>query len=183
MVACTQAVAAALSEDIRHKRMKRTYYALLRAHPSHRLPKAGTLRALLAVQSRRGKERMAVAQPAEEMAQGPSAPEGQRSQSRFEVVARSARGMACVSLLPHTGRKHQLRVHCSQLLGAPIVGDLKYGDRILREHAKVPLMLHARTVQLRHPVTRRALEVRAPFPAHFRDMWRQAGLPGEPEER
>ncbi|KAG0218290.1 hypothetical protein BGX31_011658, partial [Mortierella sp. GBA43] len=26
-----------------------------------------------------------------------------------------------------TGRKHQLRVHCSQLLNAPILGDIKYG--------------------------------------------------------
>ncbi|KAF9927990.1 hypothetical protein BGZ67_007220 [Mortierella alpina] len=31
-------------------------------------------------------------------------------------------------LYPRTGRKHQLRVHCAQLLKAPILGDKKYSD-------------------------------------------------------
>ena len=32
-----------------------------------------------------------------------------------------------VSMSPLTGRKHQLRVHCSAVLHAPILGDTKYG--------------------------------------------------------
>ncbi len=38
-------------------------------------------------------------------------------------------GIAWLELTPHTGRKHQLRIHCSKLLGAPIIGDFKYGYR------------------------------------------------------
>ena len=34
-----------------------------------------------------------------------------------------------LQLQPHTGRKHQLRVHCAQELGTPIVGDIKYGGQ------------------------------------------------------
>ncbi|KAF9349687.1 hypothetical protein BGX26_012056 [Mortierella sp. AD094] len=33
---------------------------------------------------------------------------------------------ALLQLYPRTGRKHQLRVHCAQLLNAPILGDAKY---------------------------------------------------------
>lgn len=32
-----------------------------------------------------------------------------------------------LKLYPETGRKHQIRVHCSKVLGAPVVGDFKYG--------------------------------------------------------
>ena len=32
-----------------------------------------------------------------------------------------------LDLFPETGRKHQLRVHCAQGLGTPILGDLRYG--------------------------------------------------------
>lgn len=34
---------------------------------------------------------------------------------------------ALLKLIPHTGRKHQLRRHCA-LAGAPIVGDSRYGQ-------------------------------------------------------
>lgn len=32
-----------------------------------------------------------------------------------------------LELSPETGRKHQLRIQCAQLLRAPVVGDFKYG--------------------------------------------------------
>ncbi|KAF9381036.1 hypothetical protein CPB97_007985 [Podila verticillata] len=42
---------------------------------------------------------------------------------------------ALLHLYPKTGRKHQLRVHCAQLLQAPILGDEKY-SRLLFEKGK-----------------------------------------------
>ncbi|KAL6013299.1 hypothetical protein ACLOJK_003791 [Asimina triloba] len=36
-------------------------------------------------------------------------------------------GYTWLELRPLTGRKHQLRVHCAEVLGTPIVGDYKYG--------------------------------------------------------
>ncbi|KAE9202073.1 hypothetical protein PF004_g18528, partial [Phytophthora fragariae] len=51
-----------------------------------------------------------------------------------------------LQLQPRTGRKHQLRVHCAQELGVPIVGDEKYGgcpaDR---------LYLHAKRIRFPNP--------------------------------
>ena len=47
------------------------------------------------------------------------------------VVAPTAAGRipAVLALVPRTGRKHQLRVHCAGALDAAIVGDYKYGYR------------------------------------------------------
>ncbi|CAO3567087.1 unnamed protein product [Mortierella alpina] len=50
----------------------------------------------------------------------------------FCIASQSVYKGTCCSVLrlyPRTGRKHQLRVHCAQLLKAPILGDKKYsGD-------------------------------------------------------
>ncbi|KAJ1255651.1 hypothetical protein BS78_K175800 [Paspalum vaginatum] len=42
-------------------------------------------------------------------------------------VIESCHGYTWLELFPRTGRKHQLRVHCAEVLGTPIVGDYKYG--------------------------------------------------------
>jgi len=65
---------------------------------------------------------------------------GKPSVTEYHVLHRTP----CTSLLelmPHTGRRHQLRAHL-YALGHPIVGDLRYGQRSLQE-ASPRLMLHA----------------------------------------
>jgi len=54
-----------------------------------------------------------------------------------------------IALYPHTGRTHQLRIHCAHPdgLGRPIVGDELYGTKGSR------LCLHAAEIWFRHPVT------------------------------
>ncbi|KAH7423363.1 hypothetical protein KP509_12G051200 [Ceratopteris richardii] len=47
--------------------------------------------------------------------------------TEFRVLGRSLYGCTWLELHPFTGRKHQLRVHCAQALGMPILGDYKYG--------------------------------------------------------
>jgi len=56
-----------------------------------------------------------------------------------------------VTLVPHTGRTHQLRVHCAHErgLGCAIAGDALYGD----PRAAPRLLLHATTLSLSHPRT------------------------------
>lgn len=68
-----------------------------------------------------------------------------------------------VALTPHTGRTHQLRVHCAHTdgLGAPIVGDRLYGHRIEKgQH----LYLHAASLSFIHPVTQQRLTFNSPAP-------------------
>ncbi|KAK4424229.1 RNA pseudouridine synthase 4, mitochondrial [Sesamum alatum] len=51
----------------------------------------------------------------------------QHAVTEYRVVASSPCGYTWLELMPLTGRKHQLRVHCAEVLGTPIVGDYKYG--------------------------------------------------------
>ncbi|XP_075474476.1 RNA pseudouridine synthase 4, mitochondrial [Primulina tabacum] len=51
----------------------------------------------------------------------------QHAVTEYQVVTSSSSGYTWLELYPHTGRKHQLRVHCAEVLGTPIVGDYKYG--------------------------------------------------------
>ena len=71
-------------------------------------------------------------------------------------------GQTRVLLIPHTGRTHQLRVHCAHYegLGLPIVGDNLYG----RPTQASRLCLHARMLTFRHPVTLRTMTFTAPTP-------------------
>jgi 23S rRNA pseudouridine1911/1915/1917 synthase len=72
----------------------------------------------------------------------------QRAETRYRVRARLAGGLTWLELEPVTGRSHQLRVACASL-GAPLLGDLKYGAREPLPDQSVAL--HARTLSLDHP--------------------------------
>ncbi|KAA8545818.1 hypothetical protein F0562_020731 [Nyssa sinensis] len=51
----------------------------------------------------------------------------QHAVTEYRVIESSSHGFTWLELSPLTGRKHQLRVHCAEVLGTPIVGDFKYG--------------------------------------------------------
>ncbi|STO60604.1 tRNA pseudouridine synthase C [Canicola haemoglobinophilus] len=68
-----------------------------------------------------------------------------------------------VRLIPHTGRKHQLRRHLKHIFH-PILGDTQYGDlhqnRALSQNVGVNrLMLHAEKLCFQHPVTNERVEI------------------------
>lgn len=81
-----------------------------------------------------------------------------------------------VELQPHTGRKHQLRVHLSHMKH-PIVGDQLYGDkrmgRWFRERMGCDWMwLHASSVSFMHPSADEnddMLEFSSPLPKHWKE--------------
>ncbi|XP_068650415.1 RNA pseudouridine synthase 3, mitochondrial [Aristolochia californica] len=57
----------------------------------------------------------------------PSGLEGsQDAITEYRVLGPTINGCSWVELRPVTCRKHQLRVHCAEALGTPIVGDYKY---------------------------------------------------------
>lgn len=87
---------------------------------------------------------------------------GQHALTHWRVLERKPR-MTRMSLVPHTGRTHQLRVHM-QALGHPILGDALYAEA--EGLALSPrLCLHAEQLQLTHPVT--GLRMHFQFPAPF----------------
>lgn len=62
--------------------------------------------------------------------------------------------------LLHTGRTHQIRVHCAQL-GYPLAGDDLYGGSL---HIMQRQALHAYKLDFYHPLTKEQLHFTAPLP-------------------
>lgn len=70
---------------------------------------------------------------------------------RLSIENRDGRKVTRLRLIPHTGRTHQLRVHCAYGLGHPILGDALYGNGVSSDAPR--LMLQARVLEFRHPLT------------------------------
>lgn len=90
--------------------------------------------------------------------------------------------VAVVAVWPLTGRRHQIRRHFKQL-GHPLVGDATHGkgplNRALAHWLGIDrLWLHARRLELPHPVTGQPLTIEAPLD----DVWRAAAF-GAPFRR
>jgi tRNA pseudouridine32 synthase/23S rRNA pseudouridine746 synthase len=80
--------------------------------------------------------------------------DGKQAKTLWQVLERyPARNQTKVLLTPHTGRTHQLRVHCAhaQGLNMPIVGDDLYGTLANRLH------LQAQSLKIKHPVSKQVM--------------------------
>jgi tRNA pseudouridine32 synthase/23S rRNA pseudouridine746 synthase len=73
---------------------------------------------------------------------------GKSAVTEYEVLSTAP---TLLALYPHTGRTHQLRVHCAHPdgLGCPILGDELYG----RKDSADRLCLHCDRLELTHPIT------------------------------
>ena len=87
---------------------------------------------------------------------------GKSAVTEYEVLdARDGRSL--LALYPHTGRTHQLRMHCAHPdgLGCPIVGDELYGHKAERLER---LCLHCDQIEFAHPVTGERMHFNLPNP-------------------
>jgi 23S rRNA pseudouridine1911/1915/1917 synthase len=90
-------------------------------------------------------------------------------------------GIALVEFILHTGRTHQIRVHCSHK-GFPIVQDNLYGGSRDKVQTIPPMerpfayavfkcfnrhALHAKSLTFAHPFTNENIEISAPYPDDF----------------
>jgi len=68
--------------------------------------------------------------------------------------------VSLLALYPHTGRTHQLRMHCAHKdgLGCPIVGDELYGHKASR------LFLQAQAITFVHPTTGKRMHIELSLP-------------------
>jgi 23S rRNA pseudouridine1911/1915/1917 synthase len=72
-----------------------------------------------------------------------------------------------------TGRRHQIRVHLSDL-GHPILGDARYSPAAADDRwPYIRIALHAETLGFKHPVTDQSMRFVAPWPAEFRTLRRE----------
>jgi tRNA pseudouridine32 synthase/23S rRNA pseudouridine746 synthase len=88
---------------------------------------------------------------------------GKRAITEYRVLAKN-NTHTLLALWPHTGRTHQLRMHCAheQGLGCPILGDELYGTKSDR------LYLQAQAISFVHPTTGRKMHFE--LPSKFDDI-------------
>lgn len=98
---------------------------------------------------------------------------GKPCRTEFEVVERMP-GRALLSVHPHSGRRHQIRVHLYSL-GHPVAGDTRYGDRSAQSQF-ARLMLHSSKLEVALP-SGAPLVVESPLPTSFTDVLNMARTP------
>jgi 23S rRNA pseudouridine955/2504/2580 synthase len=173
MLARSAAAAAKLAAAFRGRDVEKTYWAVVVGQPE--APEGRIDLALAKLAGPRGERTTAVDDPRE----------GARAITDFRVLDAAKRRAAWLELKPLTGRTHQLRVHCAEGLGCPILGDGKYGGAAAHlEGLPNQLHLHARALRLPHPEGG-VLEVAAPLPPHMRETFSFFGFeaPRTPKPR
>ena len=93
--------------------------------------------------------------------------DGKNAVTHFEVIKRY-NGYTYLDIKIDTGRTHQIRVHLAEI-GYPIVGDGVYSN------GKNPFgvegqMLHAKSLEFKHPKTGETLKLEAPLPEYFEEV-------------
>ena len=155
LFARTSKAAARLTEAFRSRQVSKRYWALV---DSWSAGDEGTLRhALRKDESRR---RMVVCPT--------SHPQAIQAELRFRRLGQ-VDGAAWLEIDLVTGRKHQIRVQLAAAGGA-ILGDVRYGSETKSGRKfSFPhgIALHARQLELLHPVRREPLVLVAPLPTHW----------------
>lgn len=139
--------AARLTACFREKTAEKTYLAVTTASLGQR---RGAIEHWLLKDSARNVVRVV----------GESVAGAKNAQTEYRVLE-SKGGRDLVELRPITGRSHQLRVALASL-GAPLVGDLKYGAAEPLPDKSVAL--HARRLRVPHPTRDEIIDVTAALP-------------------
>lgn len=138
--------AAILYRDMTHRKIKRTYYALVQGTP----PNVGTIN--VGISRAPGSTIMRV----------PDAINGETAITHYKTLQSSA-DFSLVECTLETGRTHQIRVHMKHI-GHPLLGDYIYNpdNHLMSHHA-----LHGGKLEFIHPITKKELMFSAPFPLDF----------------
>ena len=139
MVAKKRSALRYLQDELRHRRIRKQYHALVSGHWSADVDKVS--QPLLRYEMPNGERRVKVDSS------------GKESLTLFRCLQRYD-GYSLVEASPVTGRTHQIRVH-GAYAGHPIAGDDKYMDdasqKAFRSVGGSRLMLHARALELTSP--------------------------------
>ncbi len=153
IIAKTRRAAAALSKSFQGRGVEKTYWALCAGAPEHR---EGTINLPIA-------KKMVWTRDGQREQMTPADDEEAKSAITDYMTLDSAGPVSFLALKPVTGRTHQLRVHCAAI-GAPIVGDRKYGGLRARvEGAGEGLHLLCRSMTFPHPETGKSMTLTAPL--------------------
>jgi 23S rRNA pseudouridine1911/1915/1917 synthase len=144
-----------LAEQFAGRQVQKEYVALVSGVPSLL---SGSVRKAIG-RNQRQRHKMAVVEEGQA---------GRDAHTDWEVIESFGQLASLVRCTIHTGRTHQIRVHLKSL-GHVLLGDAVYG---WKADSRLPLkpkrvMLHAAHLVVKHPVTGKILDLRAPLPKDF----------------
>ena len=94
-------------------------------------------------------------------------PKGKSAITHFKVLERF-NNCTLLEVRIETGRTHQIRVHLSEI-GYPVIGDTTYSNG-KNEFGVEGQMLHAKSLDFKHPITGKQMHLEAPLPKYFVDV-------------
>ncbi|MBI5814778.1 MAG: RluA family pseudouridine synthase [Nitrospinae bacterium] len=141
LFAKTSKAASRLSEQLRERKIRKEYVAVVIGTPRE---KRGSLTHYLAKD--REKNRVSAYKNPK--------PDAKKAELEYEVT-KSQGGLCQLLVKPRTGRSHQIRAQLAAI-GHPIVGDLKYGAKEPTQGKNI--LLYATRLEFIHPVTKEEME-------------------------
>ena len=144
-----------MSEQIKDRKVKKTYIALVRGIIAEN---EATINMPIG-RSTKDRKKMAVNK------------NGKEAITHFKVINRYTTSKASYTLLEikiDTGRTHQIRVHMAEI-GHPVIGDMVYSNG-KNEFGIEGQCLHAKSLEFNHPITGKQMKIEAPMPEYFESI-------------
>lgn len=147
-----------LQKQFAEHSLQKTYWAILRGYTEAE----GTID--YALTNDKGKSQDAITHYSTIQKSEIDVPFGKHKTSRYSLVEAK----------PTTGRMHQLRKHFAHILH-PIIGDRPHGCNkqnklFLEKWNMKTMLLHAKSLQLEHPITKKPLRIEASLQSEFERM-------------
>ena len=143
-----------MSEQIKNREVKKIYIALVRGVVSEN---EATINMPIG-RSTKDRKKMAVRK------------DGKEAVTHFKVLKRYKK-YTLLEVKIDTGRTHQIRVHMAEI-GHPVVGDMVYSNG-KNEFGVEGQMLHAKSLDFRHPITGKQMHLEAELPEYFEKVLEQ----------
>ncbi len=145
-----------MSEQIKNREVKKIYIALVRGVVSEN---EATINMPIG-RSTKDRKKMAVRK------------DGKEAVTHFKVLKRYNK-YTLLEVKIDTGRTHQIRVHMAEI-GHPVVGDMVYSNG-KNEFGVEGQMLHAKSLDFKHPITGKQMHLEAELPEYFEKVLEQLG--------
>ena len=140
-----------LSEQIKNREVKKIYIALVRGN----IPENEATINMPIGRSTKDRKKMAVVK------------NGKEAVTHFKVIDRF-KNYTLLEIKIDTGRTHQIRVHMAEI-GYPVVWDMVYSNG-KNEFGVEGQMLHAKSLDFKHPITGKNMHLEAELPKYFKDI-------------
>lgn len=139
-----------MSEQIKNREVKKIYIALVKGNVNE---DEATINMPIG-RSQKDRKKMAVRK------------EGKEAITHFKVLKRYGGKYTLLEIKIDTGRTHQIRVHMAEI-GHPVVGDMVYSNG-KNEFGIEGQMLHAKSLDFKHPITGKQMHLEAELPDYFK---------------